>query len=194
MISTALKTIHGEFKVTHHATPYGRGMSLVVGDVTSGVPMLRLHSSCLFSESFHSNECDCALQLSKALQLIQEKSPGLVIYLFEEGRGAGLEKKMEAINLEKEREIDTAEAFKVLGLPADPRDYRNALAILEELGVSRQVSLITNNPNKKEVLEDNGFEVVKIEKLKLELNYATKKYLEMKKKVLGHSLIDLENE
>ena len=41
-------------------------------------------------------KCDCAEQLQLALAYIQKNSPGMVIYLQQEGRGIGLANKIAA--------------------------------------------------------------------------------------------------
>ena len=41
-------------------------------------------------------KCDCAEQLQVALAYIQKNSPGMVIYLQQEGRGIGLANKIAA--------------------------------------------------------------------------------------------------
>ena len=186
----SLKTEYGSFKVRYHQTENGNGVSLAKGNIKDGVPYLRIQSSCLFSESFHAIDCDCALQLQGSLKLINSKRKGALVYLFEEGRGAGLITKIKAIGAEKKLKIDTVDAFKTLGLPPDLRNYKTALEILEDLKISKQVKFITNNPQKKEALERNGFKVVEIIKLKLKINELVGKYLQIKKRKLGHKYID----
>ncbi len=56
--------------------------------------LVRIHSSCLTSETFGSLRCDCSEQLSGALSQIAKVPQGLVIYLSQEGRGIGLLEKL----------------------------------------------------------------------------------------------------
>ncbi len=190
--STTLITKHGEFEIKYHKTKNGIGVSLSKGNIKRSIPYLRIESSCIFSESFHSIICDCALQLEGSLDLIYSKGNGVLIYLFEEGRGAGLINKMIAMDMEKNLKIDTVEAFRRLDLPPDLRNYKLPIEIMEDLELSKEVKLITNNPKKAEAIEKQGFKVVEIVKLKLKINEPTKKYLDMKKKKLGHKYIDLD--
>jgi GTP cyclohydrolase II len=45
---------------------------LVLGDVRSRPPLVRIHSQCLTGDVFGSLRCDCRLQLEMALGLIAE--------------------------------------------------------------------------------------------------------------------------
>lgn len=190
--STILNTRHGDFEVRYHRSKNGIGISLSMGNIQNGDPYLRVQSSCIFSESFHSISCDCVLQLNGSLDLISANGNGVLIYLFEEGRGAGLESKMKAMNLERDMNIDTVEAFKRLGLPPDLRNYKLPAEIMKDLKMSKKVKLITNNPKKREALEKFGFQVAEIVKLRIKINEPIEKYLEMKKRKLGHDYIDFK--
>lgn len=189
--STTLTTRYGEFDVRYHHTEDGDGLSITTGEFKKGNPLLRVHSSCLFSESFHSITCDCALQLQESLKLIGKTEGGVVVYLFDEGRGAGLVTKIKAMELERKEGIDTVEAFNRLGLSPDLRNYQVALQIFNDIDISKSLKLITNNPNKKTVLENAGYKVSEIVGLKFDLSEAAKTYLRMKKEKLGHKYIDI---
>jgi GTP cyclohydrolase II len=52
--------------------------------------------------------------------------------------------KIRAYNLQQTKQVDTFEANKILGFPADLRTYETAEAILEDLGVNK-IKLLTNN-------------------------------------------------
>src|SRR6266568_728572 len=132
-------------------------LALVMGDVTKGVPLVRLHSQCLTGEALGSLRCDCAEQLEIAMRAISDEGRGLVIYEHQEGRGIGLIGKLEAYALQDEG-LDTVEANLALGFMADHRDYSLPAAILHDLGISR-VRLLSNNPSKTRALVNAGIEV-----------------------------------
>src|SRR6266516_7850487 len=55
-------------------------LALVLGDVTKGVPLVRLHSECCTGEVLGSLRCDCAEQLEIAMRAIVAEGRGLLIY------------------------------------------------------------------------------------------------------------------
>src|SRR5437870_10570317 len=133
-------------------------VALVLGDVTAGVPLVRIHSQCFTGEMLGSLRCDCRDQLEMAMQAIAEEGRGLLIYEHQEGRGIGLSAKLQAYALQ-DSGLDTVEANHALGFEADCRDFSLSVAILRELGVTR-VRLLSNNPAQSRVLFDAGIEVV----------------------------------
>jgi GTP cyclohydrolase II len=143
----------------------------------------------VFSEALTAIDCDCAEQLYQSLALIAAHS-GLVIYVYEEGRGAGLSAKFAAIALQQSEGIDTAEAFRRLGLEADPRAHKFASAVIAHLIGSAPVVLLTNNPHKVEALTECGVNIVsRMPLLPIEGSPADA-YLQAKARVLGHKLSD----
>ena len=125
-------------------------VAIVMGDVTEGVPLLRIQSQCFTGEILGSLRCDCREQLEMAMQAIAEEGRGLVIYEYQEGRGIGLMAKLEAYELQ-DVGLDTVEANHALGFKADCRDFSLPAEILKDLGIKR-VRLLSNNPHKASAL------------------------------------------
>jgi GTP cyclohydrolase II len=149
-------------------------------------PLLRIHSSCLASEVFGANDCDCADQLRESMKLIAIEGEGIIIHLHQEGRGQGLSKKIRAVRLMESDDLDTVEAFEHLGLKQDTRDYDSALDIIKYLGVI-SVRLISNNPRKRKFLQMNEIEVLSVN-THPNIRPENEAYLHTKNQKLGHQL------
>jgi 3,4-dihydroxy 2-butanone 4-phosphate synthase/GTP cyclohydrolase II len=162
-------------------------VALVKGDVGGGEPVLvRLHSQCLTGDVFGSERCDCGEQLEAAMQRIEEAGRGVIVYMFDEGRGIGLLNKVRAYALQDQGK-DTVEANHALGFAADMRDYSAGAHILLDLGV-RQVQLMTNNPDKVQALEDYGLKVAERVPVEAAPRAANARYLATKRSKFGHLL------
>ncbi len=150
-------------------------------------PKVRLQSSCLFGEALWATDCDCGQQLSLALDIVL-RDRGLLVYFYEEGRGAGLRKKFEAIRLQQTQGIDTDAAFECLQLKPDLRSYRAAAEVLKAVvGAKAEVTLLTNNPRKADALRNRGVILRGTENLIAErLNNSLAHYLVKKSELLGH--------
>ena len=108
-------------------------VALVMGDVHSAPPLVRMHSQCLTGDVFHSLRCDCRQQLEMALSMIREEGAGILIYEQQEGRGIGLMAKLQAYELQ-DSGLDTVEANERLGFKADQRDFALPGADAESAG------------------------------------------------------------
>ena len=186
-----LPTESGNFRIA--VTPDERGMEhallYVEGFSKSVNPLIRIHSECLTGDAFHSLKCDCGAQLKKSMELIQKEGAGAIVYLRQEGRGIGLESKIQAYALQ-DKGYDTLDANLALGLPADARDYEIAATMLKKKDVTR-VRLMTNNPLKVKGLRDNGIEVSDRVSHITGLCESNRDYLNTKKMRMGH-LLQLE--
>jgi len=159
-------------------------VALVMGDVKSNPPLVRVHSQCLTGDVFHSLRCDCRQQLELSLSMISEESAGILIYEQQEGRGIGLMAKLQAYELQ-DAGLDTVEANEKLGFKADHRDFQLPAEILKALGVTR-VRLLSNNPDKVEALERAGVRVVERVPCEVDPSPHAEEYLKTKKEKLGH--------
>src|SRR5580700_5613966 len=133
-------------------------LALVLGDIQSSPPVVRIHSQCTTGDVFHSLRCDCHDQLHLALRVIADEGAGVLLYEHQEGRGIGLMEKLRAYELQ-ERGLDTIEANLRLGHAIDLRDYALAVDILQFLKV-RSLRLVTNNPEKIDAVLSSGIEIV----------------------------------
>ena len=186
--STILNTLYGDFKVSYHEINNDFCVSLSCGNIEDSGTIVRLHSSCLFSEALHSIDCDCDLQLSKAMEIIAKEGQGVIIYLYQEGRGLGLANKITAMEVQRTQHCDTADAFNSLHFDLDPRRYDVAVKSLLELNVNKHIRLITNNPRKRKQLEEGGFIIDGKVGIRYPMNKIVREYLRSKKDKLGHEI------
>ena len=159
-------------------------VALVMGDIHSAPPLVRIHSQCLTGDVFGSLRCDCRLQLELALGKISDAGAGILLYEQKEGRGIGLMAKLKAYELQ-DQGMDTVEANVELGFAADCREYELPAEVLKRLGVS-QVRLITNNPEKVAALESAGIAVVERVSAEVEPLESFERYLRTKHEKMGH--------
>ncbi len=189
LASPVLPTEYGEFRVHAYKSDITgeEHVALVMGEIHEDDEVLvRVHSSCLTGDVFHSSRCDCGDQLERAFERVAKEGKGVVLYLLQEGRGIGLVNKLKAYELQ-DAGNDTVEANAKLGFAPDIRDYGTGSQILRDLGV-RKIRLMTNNPAKFVAIEGFGLEIVERVPLEIAPSQTTRKYLEAKKKKLGHIL------
>src|SRR5690349_3207270 len=189
LAAPVLPTEHGEFRVHAYKSDITgeEHVALVKGEIQEDDEVLvRVHSSCLTGDVFHSTRCDCGDQLERAFERIAHEGKGVILYLLQEGRGIGLINKLRAYELQ-DQGADTIEANAKLGFAPDIRDYGTGSQILRDLGV-RKIKLMTNNPAKYVAIEGFGLEIVARVPLEIAPSSTTQKYLETKKKKLGHIL------
>lgn len=161
-------------------------VALVMGDIHSSAPLVRIHSQCLTGDVFHSMRCDCRQQLELALSMIGKARAGILLYEQQEGRGIGLMAKLQAYELQ-DKGFDTVEANVELGYDNDYREYKLPAEMLRQLGVS-EVRLISNNPEKVAALEKAGIKVVERVPAEVEAYEHSQNYLRTKKEKMGHLL------
>jgi 3,4-dihydroxy 2-butanone 4-phosphate synthase/GTP cyclohydrolase II len=149
--------------------------------------LVRVHSECLTGDALGSLRCDCGSQLQAALQQISESGNGVLVYMrAHEGRGIGLANKVKAYALQ-DQGMDTVEANRHLGFPADLRRYGMGAQILRHLGIS-EMKLLTNNPRKVVSLEGFGLKISEQLPIEIPSNPANHAYLSTKRDKLGHKL------
>ena len=81
--SAALPTEHGDFRVIAFESNIDREthVALVKGEIGDGENvMVRVHSRCLTGDVFHSERCDCGLQLDAAMSKIAAEGRGVLLY------------------------------------------------------------------------------------------------------------------
>jgi GTP cyclohydrolase II len=159
-------------------------VALVMGDIYSEPPVVRIHSQCLTGDVFGSLRCDCRLQLELAMRRIAEEGAGILLYEEQEGRGIGLMAKLKAYELQ-DQGMDTVEANVELGFAADCREYELPAEVLKLLGVT-SVRLMTNNPAKVAALETAGIAVSERVSAEVAPQESFADYVRTKQEKMGH--------
>jgi 3,4-dihydroxy 2-butanone 4-phosphate synthase / GTP cyclohydrolase II len=149
--------------------------------------MVRVHSSCVTGDIFGSCRCDCGEQLQAAMKMVEKEGKGIVLYMFQEGRGIGLLNKLKAYKLQ-EQGRDTVEANIELGFSPDERDYGVGAQILRDLGV-RKIKLLSNNPKKRAALLGYGLEIVDNISMEMPTNPHNETYMLTKRDKMGHTIL-----
>jgi 3,4-dihydroxy 2-butanone 4-phosphate synthase/GTP cyclohydrolase II len=162
-------------------------LALIKGSWEKDEPvMVRVHSSCVTGDIFGSCRCDCGEQLHAAMEMVEKEGKGVILYMFQEGRGIGLINKLKAYKLQ-EQGRDTVEANLELGFAMDERDYGVGAQILRDLGIHK-IRLISNNPKKRAGLMGYGLEIVDSIGIEIPANPHNQKYLETKRDKMGHAI------
>ncbi|HSA84043.1 MAG TPA: GTP cyclohydrolase II [Patescibacteria group bacterium] len=147
-------------------------------------PLVRMHSACVYGEVLQSTDCDCGPQLEAAKSRMRGEGTGILFYLHQEGRGAGLPTKAKAYELQESEGLDTKEAYERLGVPFDQREYRHCAVVLRDNGITK-VRLMSNNPHKIQALEEAGISVVRVP-LIVGVTEQNLPYLRTKRDKAGH--------
>ncbi|MDI9865078.1 bifunctional 3,4-dihydroxy-2-butanone-4-phosphate synthase/GTP cyclohydrolase II [Flectobacillus sp. DC10W] len=189
-IGVDMPTEHGHFDlIAFKQLNTGEShLALVKGTWEKDEPVLvRVHSSCVTGDIFGSCRCDCGAQLHNAMEMVEKAGKGVVLYMFQEGRGIGLINKLKAYKLQ-EQGRDTVEANLELGFKMDERDYGVGAQILRDLGVGK-IKLISNNPKKRAALFGYGLEIVETVPIEIAPNPHNERYLQTKRDKMGHDIL-----
>lgn len=185
--STTLPTHSGEFQSVAFKNLLDDQIhiALVKGEIKKDTPTLvRVHSQCLTGDVFGSYRCDCGEQLKKSMEMIEQEGTGVLLYLYQEGRGIGIVNKLKAYALQDEGQ-DTVQANEALGFKPDLRDYGIGAQILRKLGLGK-IRIMTNNPRKIVGLEGYGLQLVERVPIEVQAKKDNLKYLRTKQEKMGH--------
>jgi len=117
---------------------------------------------------------------------MQGERAGIVIYLNQEGRGAGIVPKALGYRYSQQHGVDSFVAYEQLGYQVDERDYSAAAEILEDLKIDR-IRLPTTNPRKCEAIAAANIAVDRVPLVMAPLSDESEKYLQSKR-ARGHLL------
>jgi GTP cyclohydrolase II len=190
--SRPLHSPHGDFMLHCFQNLATRAAVLVAvaGSPAGGAPLLaRVHSSCVTSEAYGSCDCDCATQLDAAFARVAAAGRGMIVYLMQEGRGAGFASKVRDRMLVQASggRLTTFDAYAQMGLGDDHRTYDEVVLARRLLGVEAPFVLLTNNPEKRRALEAAGVPIASTSPLRSDASPFAAQYLRAKRRA-GHRL------
>jgi 3,4-dihydroxy 2-butanone 4-phosphate synthase/GTP cyclohydrolase II len=165
-----LPTIHGDFRLQRFRNLATQRLvfAATIGDVAAPEPLLvRVHSSCVTSETYGACDCDCAEQLGIAIAQIGRSGRGAIFYLMQEGRGAGFAAKARDRMLVQAsgHRLTTFEAYAQMGLGRDHRHYDEVEAACRLLDIRAPLRLLSNNPDKVAALAAVGIPIADVQRL-----------------------------
>jgi GTP cyclohydrolase II len=113
--------------------------------------LIRINSACFTCDVFRDVSCDCNEQLEISFQMLAaHDGPGIILYHFaHDGKAHGYVEKLESYD---------GVMYPVDG---DRRDFRSAISILRDLGITK-VKVMTNNPEKVKILGEYGMQITGI--------------------------------
>jgi len=149
-------------------------------------PLVRIHSECVFAETFASNFCDCAEQLDLAMKYLLKNGGGIVFYLRFDWRGAGLSAKVKATALEMQWH-DTYESRKMIWVKPEWRKFDKVAKYLKDKGI-KNIRLLTNNPDKINGLWKHGITITPTKLIVNSKNMNIRKLYKTKKEKFWHNI------
>jgi 3,4-dihydroxy 2-butanone 4-phosphate synthase/GTP cyclohydrolase II len=164
---SCLPTEFGDFRVVafENVLDHETHIALIKGSICEDEPTLvRVQTQSTLGDVFHSRRNDSGRQLRAALRVLQQAGAGVLVYLRQEGTGAGLAQEIRSYALQ-EQGAATERSEEAAGFHADPRLYGIGAQILRALGV-RKIRLLTNHP--KKIFGLQGYGMVVVEQIPLD--------------------------
>ncbi|QLY28378.1 hypothetical protein H0264_23735 [Nocardia huaxiensis] len=170
--------------------PDNSGHVVIFGDAEfRRHPFVRIHSRCLYGDVLGSDDCDCGPELQRSIATMRASGAGILVYLEQEGRGAGLIVKAEGLRLTQQNTaLDTFSAYEQLGHEHDARCYETVGPFLKDRLGLRSIRLLTNNPAKIEAISASGLAVEPIALPTRPRSAMAFEYLEAKRLRRNHTL------
>jgi len=159
----------------------------IVGDSADQPIPLRIESACIFGHVFRGLKCDCGEQFELALEEMIQRNHGIVMYAVDDdARGHGIRMHFELYQYRQhEGRYDEREIFEDLGMELDARDYTPVIEILDYFDITC-VQLMTNNPERIEVLTEAGVDVTERISVEPEITEHNETLLLQEKEWLGY--------
>jgi 3,4-dihydroxy 2-butanone 4-phosphate synthase/GTP cyclohydrolase II len=158
-----MPTKYGDFKLHafRQTTNQIEHLALVKGTWKEDEAVLvRVHSSSMVGDIFGSEQFGRGEQLHRAMEIIEERGKGVIVYINKLREGHGIVDELRAYqNVNKRGEENQSAAAPA---KMDNKDFGIGAQILRHLGV-RKINLMTNNPRRMKGIVGYGLEIVESE-------------------------------
>ncbi|MFT4679204.1 MAG: 3,4-dihydroxy 2-butanone 4-phosphate synthase/GTP cyclohydrolase II [Flavobacteriales bacterium] len=158
-----MPTKYGDFKLHafRQTTNQIEHLALVKGTWKEDEAVLvRVHSSSMVGDIFGSEQFGRGEQLHRAMEIIEERGKGVIVYINKLREGHGIVDELRAYqNVNKQGEENQSAAAPA---KMDNKDFGIGAQILRHLGV-RKINLMTNNPRRMKGIVGYGLEIVESE-------------------------------
>ena len=147
-----IRTPFGDFQTVRYVSQIDNEahMALVHGDVSGKHDVLvRVHTSCLYGDVFHSLDCDCHQSIEAAQRTISRSECGVILYLHQTGPGLRTSWEDGHRKIITHGRVQSGVVQHEAGLGAQ---------ILSDLGLST-IRLLTNHPRRVVGLEGFGIQI-----------------------------------
>jgi len=191
MTITAKSTLdlkYWKFEITYHKSLWWECVVLCHWKIDKITPIVRIHSSCLFWESFHALDCDCNQQLQKTLALIKKQKSWAIVYTYSEWRWVWMENKIKLYEIQNKKKKNTIEAFEELWFPPDIRKYDTEVEALKDIWICKNIFVVSDNPHKLNAIKTAWFNIIKKIDLNISVNKFNRNELKTKKNMLWYDL------
>jgi 3,4-dihydroxy 2-butanone 4-phosphate synthase / GTP cyclohydrolase II len=155
-----IRTPQGDFQTIRYISRIDREthLALVHGNITGRRDVLvRVHSHCVYGDTFHSLDCECHELIPVALESIARADCGVFVYLHQTGPG------LQSVWHDGHSELVTHGRSHSSFMPSQrnqPLQHEIGVGaqILSDLGLST-IRLLTNHPRKVVGLEGFGIQI-----------------------------------
>lgn len=161
--------------------------------------VLRTDSGCETGQVFGDMTCECKEQLHLSMKKIAEEGEGMIIHIpHQDGRGMGLSFKLATLWIQDVLRVDTVESAFLLAPHGiiDTRTYSGIICILKFFKIKKEchINLATNNPQKAEIFQENGYTVNDYVPIVIKPNNFTINHLRAKQNHFSHKGLVEEND
>jgi 3,4-dihydroxy 2-butanone 4-phosphate synthase/GTP cyclohydrolase II len=144
-------------------------LALIKGEINTELPVLvRVQSQSTLGDAFHGLQNGSGEHLRDSLKIIESEGSGVLVYLRQEGKGAGLAREVQCYS-RQEAGVENAEANSTPCCEPDLRVYGIGAQILLQLGI-RKIRLLTDHP--KKLIGLQGYGITMVEKIPLDTEEA----------------------